>query len=77
MSDTGRPAVAGAVGLCRACAHARAVVSRRGSTFWLCERATVDARFARYPRLPVTRCAGFAGGEGERERPPPPGDRQA
>jgi hypothetical protein len=62
-----------AVGLCRACAHARAVVSGRGSTFWLCGLSTVDARFAKYPRLPVIRCAGFAPGrEGERERSPSP-----
>jgi hypothetical protein len=69
-----------AVGLCRACAHARAVVSGRGSTFWLCGLSAVDARFPKYPPLPVIRCAGFTarrGGESERARPPSPGDREA
>jgi len=35
------------------------VTSGRGSTFWQCGRAASDRRFARYPRLPVTRCDGF------------------
>lgn len=48
-----------AVGLCAACAHARVVESRRGSHFWLCERARTDPRFARYPPLPVLDCRGF------------------
>jgi hypothetical protein len=47
------------VGLCAACAHGRAVVSGRGSTFWLCQLSASDPRFAKYPRLPVLRCAGF------------------
>jgi hypothetical protein len=32
---------------------------RRGSRFWRCTRAETDARFVRYPRLPVVRCAGY------------------
>jgi len=51
--------VEGAVGLCTACAHARVVVSGRGSTFWLCGLSATDARFPKYPQLPVTRCSGF------------------
>ena len=47
------------VGLCAACAHARAVVSGRGSTFWLCGLSATDARFPKYPRLPVVRCEGY------------------
>jgi len=35
------------------------VTSARGSEFWQCGRAAGDRRFARYPRLPVTRCDGF------------------
>jgi hypothetical protein len=45
--------------LCETCRHSRLVVSRRGSTFRLCERSTTDPRFPRYPTLPVVRCAGF------------------
>lgn len=46
-------------GLCAACAHARLVPSARGSVFVLCGLSRVDARFARYPPLPVVRCAGY------------------
>lgn len=48
------------VGLCAACRHARAIVSAKGSEFWLCERSKADpSRFVKYPRLPVLRCGGF------------------
>jgi hypothetical protein len=46
-------------GLCGRCAHARLVRTPR-STYWLCGLARDDARFERYPRLPVLECAGFA-----------------
>jgi GNAT superfamily N-acetyltransferase len=35
------------------------VASARGSTFYLCARSRIDARFPRYPRLPVLTCAGY------------------
>jgi hypothetical protein len=63
MSDRPDPASFGLrdpIGLCAACRHARVVQSARGSTFYLCRLAEVDARFARYPRLPVLKCAGYA-----------------
>jgi len=47
------------VGLCARCRHARSQSTRRGSTFWRCQRAETDARFVRYPRLPVRDCPGF------------------
>jgi hypothetical protein len=46
------------VGLCADCRHARRIVSAKGSSFWLCERAAFDPRFKKYPPLPVLRCAG-------------------
>ena len=46
------------IGLCLRCAHARRVPSRT-SLFWRCALAEADARFERYPRLPVLRCDGF------------------
>ncbi len=49
-------------GLCGHCRHARIVRSRRGSIFWFCERSKTDARFARYPTLPVLACAGYEDG---------------
>jgi hypothetical protein len=51
-------------GLCASCVHARPVTSGRGSTFVLCGRSQSDANYPKYPRLPVTRCAGFEGREG-------------
>jgi hypothetical protein len=36
------------------------VESARGSVFWLCAQSADDPRFAKYPRLPVLRCVGFA-----------------
>lgn len=38
----------------------RVVRSARGSAFVLCERSRRDARYARYPALPVLRCEGHA-----------------
>ncbi len=46
------------VGLCADCRHARRVVSAKGSEFWMCGRAASDPRYAKYPPLPVVRCAG-------------------
>jgi hypothetical protein len=46
-------------GLCESCLHARYIATARGSVFLLCERSRGDARFARYPRLPVDVCDGF------------------
>jgi len=48
------------VGLCTDCQHARRIVSAKGSSFWLCQRAVTEpARFKRYPPLPVRTCGGF------------------
>jgi hypothetical protein len=54
MDDTDRGA-----GLCASCAHARRVTSGRGSAFVLCERSRSDARYPKYPPLPVVRCDGY------------------
>jgi len=57
------------VGLCFGCQHARVVHSDRGSTFYQCQRSAYDARFPKYPRLPVLQCAGYESKEniGKRE----------
>jgi hypothetical protein len=47
------------IGLCATCRQARIVQSARGSTFYLCHRSQVDPHFAKYPRLPMLRCAGY------------------
>jgi hypothetical protein len=49
-----------AIGLCGTCKHARVITSARGSTFYLCRLAETDARFRKYPALPVLRCDGYA-----------------
>jgi hypothetical protein len=46
-------------GLCNLCVHQRVVRTGRGSVFSLCERSRSDPAFPKYPRLPVTACAGF------------------
>lgn len=51
-------AAAVAVGLCATCIHARQVRGAR-TVFWRCALADTDARFARYPRLPVLQCSGY------------------
>lgn len=50
-------------GLCSDCAFHRVVENARGSRFWLCERSRFDARFPRYPRLPVLACFGYRPGD--------------
>lgn len=50
-------------GLCGRCRHARVVGNRRGSRFWMCGLARHDARFPKYPVLPVVRCIGHDPGE--------------
>jgi len=47
------------VGLCGTCQHARRIESDRGSVFYLCELSASDAKFPKYPALPVLRCSGY------------------
>jgi hypothetical protein len=46
-------------GLCSTCLHARRMESDRGSVFLLCELSWTDARFPKYPHLPVLACDGY------------------
>ena len=48
----------GRVGLCADCRYMRRVESAHGSTFYFCERSTIDPNFPKYPRLPVIQCSG-------------------
>ena len=45
-------------GLCDRCLHAE-IVRSKSSRFLRCRLADTDARFAKYPRLPVVACEGF------------------
>jgi hypothetical protein len=57
------------IGLCATCAHCRVVATAR-SAFYLCGRSFDDARFRKYPPLPVLRCVGY-----QRGRPGPSSDQ--
>ena len=46
-------------GICNGCRHVRVIENDRGSKFYWCGRSKTDARFPKYPRLPVLRCVGF------------------
>jgi hypothetical protein len=59
QSNSTLPGLRDPIGLCASCRHARLVQSSHGSTFYLCQQSEVDARFAKYPRLPVLKCAGY------------------
>jgi hypothetical protein len=46
-------------GLCDSCRHQKLIRNTRGSTFSMCERSKTDPGYPKYPRLPVTECAGW------------------
>jgi hypothetical protein len=48
-----------APGLCGDCGHAKLNQTRRSTVYLRCTRAEWDSALVRYPRLPVTECAGF------------------
>jgi hypothetical protein len=50
------------VGLCSSCRFMLEQVTKRGTVFFRCARADEDARFNRYPTIPVLRCDGFESG---------------
>jgi hypothetical protein len=51
-------------GLCGACRHGREQRSARGASFLRCALADRDARFRRYPPLPVRACPGYEPADG-------------
>jgi hypothetical protein len=64
MADQGTAATATALpvnpGMCLDCRHALVKETHRGTAYLRCGRAAWDDRLVKYPRLPVTDCAGFA-----------------
>lgn len=60
-SETGGPPNGDArVGLCATCRHARRIPHPRGGDdYWRCGLADTDARFAKFPGLPVKTCSGY------------------
>jgi len=59
MTDTSQDRRPTPPGLCATCTHAQVVASSKGSTFYRCQLSETDARFPRYPALPVIVCAGY------------------
>jgi hypothetical protein len=49
-------------GLCATCVHADVITSSKQSVFYRCRLSETDARFRRYPVLPVTTCGGYEAG---------------
>jgi len=46
-------------GLCADCRHVRRIASDRASIFYMCGLSATNARFPKYPRLPVLSCEGY------------------
>jgi len=46
-------------GMCETCAHAKIILSDRGSQFWRCMLSDTNPAFPKYPRLPVLTCSGW------------------
>ena len=47
------------IGLCHTCIHQRRIQTSKGSVFYLCTLSERDARFAKYPHLPMAHCVGY------------------
>jgi len=58
------------IGLCKTCGYCRVIKNDHGSTFYLCRLAESDARFPKYPRLPVLQCDGYVPRADESEPAP-------
>ena len=56
-------------GLCGHCAHCQLIDGAR-TRFYLCRLSAADARFPRYPRLPVLSCSGYQEGSATLEALP-------
>jgi hypothetical protein len=56
-------------GLCESCRNVKVVETRKGSRFYLCTLAEVDARFPKYPRIPVLQCRGYVAAAGSDSDP--------
>lgn len=56
------------VGLCAGCRHVKELATKIGATIYQCRLAAKDARFRKFPPLPMLACPGFEKG------PEEPGD---
>ena len=58
-------------GLCDSCRHQKLIRTGRGSEFSMCLLSHEDARFPKYPRVPVLECAGYRLGRSSTTNPRP------
>ena len=65
------PELGNRVGLCLHCRHARLVRSRTDQDYYRCGRSDQDARYPKYPRLPVMSCEGHDTVEPVRDKTDP------
>ena len=56
-------------GLCDSCRHQRIIRTGRGSEFSMCLLSREDARFPKYPRVPVLECSGYRAGRSSTTTP--------
>lgn len=54
-------------GLCGTCRHGHRIDTGRDTRYWRCRRSESDARFARYPPLPVLGCLGWEEADGSED----------
>jgi hypothetical protein len=45
--------------LCHSCQHCRAIVSGKGTTFFLCQLSQQERRYSKYPPQPIVHCQGY------------------
>lgn len=46
-------------GLCATCRSSKRLTTKTGSAIYLCRLSKADARFAKFPRLPIASCEGY------------------
>lgn len=51
-------------GLCASCKQVQVNKSDRGPVYYFCRLSASDARFPKYPRLPMVTCEGYEKEEG-------------
>jgi len=56
-------------GLCGTCRHGHRIDTLRGTRYWRCRRSETDARFPRFPPLPVVACPGWEEAHGTEDVP--------
>lgn len=59
MEEPDQPPESVLAGLCADCANAKKLRTKIDAVIYLCGLAAVQAKFPKFPRLPVLACAGY------------------